>query len=350
MLKLILSVAVAMSTFSAVAAELSLDFSQASLDTTPSNYISTVSGMGKPGNWKVIEDAVPSQFAPLSPNAQQQGKRRVLAQLSQDSTDEHFPLLIYNGETFGDFTLTTRFKCVSGSKEQMAGIAFRIQDEQNYYVVRASALGNTFRFYKFVAGQRSQPIGPEISIPAGVWHELGISCTANQIRCSLNGKEVIPALTDNSFPAGKVGFWTKSDSVSYFTDTRISFTHREPLAQKVVRQIMEKFPKLIGLKIIAHKSPGDLRVIASNNEEEIGTKGSESDANVIKDEQVYCAKGKSTITVIVPLRDRNGETVAALSVRMKSFPGQTESNALARALPINQEVSARIQSQKDLYQ
>ncbi len=91
----------------------------------------------------------------------------------------------------------------------MAGIAFRIQDENNFYVLRASALGNSFRFYKVVQGERSAPIGPQINIPGGAWHEMTVVCKGNQIRCSLNGKELIPALTDNSFPAGKIGFWTK---------------------------------------------------------------------------------------------------------------------------------------------
>ena len=67
-----------------------------------------------------------AQFAPSA------GKRPVLAQLSKERTDEHFPMLVYEGETFGDFKLTTQFKIADGKDEQMAGIAFRIQDEKNY--------------------------------------------------------------------------------------------------------------------------------------------------------------------------------------------------------------------------
>ena len=123
----------------------------------------------------------------------------MLAQLAQDPADEHFPLLIYEGETIGDFTLTTRFKTVKGVVEQMAGIAFRIQNETNYYVVRASSLGNTFRFYKVLNGQRGPLVGPEVPIPSGVWHELTVECKGNAIRCLLNGKELITA-TDKRQP------------------------------------------------------------------------------------------------------------------------------------------------------
>jgi hypothetical protein len=199
----------------AVAAERKFDFNELALNRPPPGFRSTVSGEGKPGDWKVIQDEVPPLLPPLTANAPVVTKRAVLAQLAQDPTDEHFPMLIFDGEMYGDFTLTTRFKTVSGKVEQMAGIAFRIQDEKNYYVVRASSIGSTFRFYKVVNGERSKPIGPNVEIPKGIWHELTVEGKGNQIRCLLNGKELIPTLTDNSFSAGKIGFWTKSDSVSH---------------------------------------------------------------------------------------------------------------------------------------
>ena len=56
---------------------------------------------------------------PLSPDARVVSKHAVIAQLSQDQTDEHFPLLIFEDETFDDFTLSTRFKTVRGDKERI---------------------------------------------------------------------------------------------------------------------------------------------------------------------------------------------------------------------------------------
>ncbi len=336
--------------FSTGAAERVFDFSQLPLGETPTGFTSTVTGEGGPGNWKIIEAEVPSLMAPLSPNAPSGSKRRVLAQLSTNAADERFPLLIYNDEVYGDFTLNMRFNCADGKAEQMAGIAFRIQDEKNYYIVRASAKGNTFRFYKFVNGMRSAPIGPEIQIPSGVWHEMTVECKGNQIRCLLNGKEAIPALTDNSFTHGKIGFWTKSDSVSYFTEARIVYKPREPLAQVAVREMMQRYPKLIGLKIHAFDSENKIRLIASSDESETGKEGSDVEENVIRKEMFYYVKGAQNVSVIMPLRDRNGEAVAALRVILKAFPGQTEKNAVARAMPINQQITKRLRAAKDLYE
>lgn len=347
MVKFVFGLLVAAMAISATAKELAFDFSQYSPGASPTGFVSRVNGDGPPGDWKIVEDEIPIALEPLSANAPKTAKRYVLAQMAQEKTDEHFPLLIYTGETFGDFTLKTRFKCVGGSVERMAGIAFRVQDEKNYYVVRASSLGNSFRFYKVVNGERSPPIGPQVEIPSGVWHELSVECKANQIKFLLNGKELIPPLTDNSFSAGKIAFWTKSDSVSYFTDTRISYTPRVTVAQTVIADMMARYPRLIGLKIFSTNSARELRLIASNDGQQIGELGEKAELSAFSEGIPYYAKADETVSVISPLRDRNGDIVATLRVIMKPFPGQTQANALARTLPILKEVEGRIISLKD---
>ena len=228
----------------AVGAELTFDFGGFATDKSPPGFRSTLAGTGKPGEWKIILDEVPPLLAPLTAKAPVVTRRAVLAQLSQDPADERFPLLIFDGDVFSDFTLTTRFKLAGGGLEQMAGIAFRLRDEKNFYVVRASGLGRNIRFYKVVDGVRSPPIGPELEIPKGVWHELKIECKGNTIRCWLNGNDAIPPLTDNTFSNGKIGFWTKSDAVSYFADTKIVYTPREITAKVIVRDAVKKYGHL----------------------------------------------------------------------------------------------------------
>jgi hypothetical protein len=236
--------------------------------------------------------------------------------------------------------------------EQMAGIAFRIRDETNYYVVRASSLGNTFRFYKVLNGERGPVVGPEVPIPSGVWHELTVECKGNQIRCLLNGKELITA-TDkvNPFASGKIGFWTKSDSVSYFADTRIVYTPHEAPAQGLVRQMLKKYPRLLDLQVyVLGTDPKTARLLASKNTNEVGHAGGKVEPDVIALGTTYCGKEKDSVSVVMPLRDRNGDPVAAVRVIMKPFSGQTEQNAYARAMPIIREMQGRVNSLQDLVQ
>ena len=232
----------------AVAVERKFDFSGLREQQTPPGFHSTVTGKGKPGDWKIVLDELPSPLPLLTPEAHVVNKRPVLAQLAQDPTDDHYPLLVFDEETYRDFTLTTRFKLVGGVAEQMAGVAFRIQDEKNYYYVRASALGNTFYFFKFVNGELIGPIGAKVPISRGVWHELSVECRGSQITCSLDGQALIPQMQQDAFARGKIGFWTKSDSVSYFADTKISYTPLEVPAQKLVREVAQKYPRLLGLQ------------------------------------------------------------------------------------------------------
>ncbi|MHC1767989.1 MAG: family 16 glycoside hydrolase [Verrucomicrobiia bacterium] len=325
-----------------------IDFSKFPAGQAPPGFRSVLSGRGKPGDWQVIADPAGSPSAAGSTNPVPAGTQ-VLAQLSQDATDERFPMLILEGETFGDFKFTTRFKLVDGLFEQMAGIAFRIQDTNNYYYIRASALGNTFRFIKLVDGQRLTTLGPSVEIAKGVWHDLQIECKGNQISCLLNGKALIPTLTDNTFMAGKIGFWTMSDSVSYFGETRITFTRHESLAQALVNSAMKQYPRLLGIRMYALRGEGSTpKVVASNHQDEIGMEGGGIERDVIERDVMYYGKDKGVALVTMPLHDRNGEVAAALRLVMQSFLGQTEQNAIARAKPVVQHIESRIRTLKDL--
>jgi len=335
-------------------AEKKFNFADVPENQLPPGFRSVVSGEGKPGEWKVILDEVPPLLEPLTPQARSVARKSVLAQVSMDPKDEHFPMLVYEGEVFSDFTLTTRFKTVEGVVEQMAGLAFRIQNETNYYVVRASSLGNTFRFYKVVNGQRGTIIGPEVRIPKGVWQEMTVECKGNEIRCLLNGKEAIPALFDSTFSRGKIGFWTKSDSVSYFTDTRIVYKPLEVPAQRIVREVADRYERLKDLKIFVRDAqPGGVRLVGSLQRE--GGSGSlvesgstESEGKTLETGKIFYGKTRKSVTVVMPLRDRNGEVMAAVRVVMGTFAGQTEQNAIVRANPVIKAIQSRAQTLQEL--
>jgi len=335
--------------WTAAGAERKFDFSDVREGQTPPGFRSTVSGSGKPGEWKVLMEEVPSLLPPLSPEAVSHSKRPVLAQVARDPADDHYPLLVLDDEVFADFTLTTRFKLVNGAVEQMAGLAFRIQDEKNYYYVRASGIGNTFYFFKFVNGNLLGPIGSKVEITKGVWHEMSVECRGSQLTCSLDGKVVIPQLMQDTFAKGKIGFWTKSDSVSYFSETRIVYKPVVPPVQTAVRETLKKYSLVLGLKLyIAGADPQTTRVVAGKEPGDFGQAGGTSELDVLTHGTIYYGKDNGAVSVIMPVRDRNGDIAAALRLRLRSFPGQTEQNALARARPIVKEIEGRLTTLKDM--
>jgi hypothetical protein len=200
-----------------------------------------------------------------------------------------------------------------------------------------------------VDGQRSAPIGNKIEIRKGVWYNLTIECKGTRIHALLNGKEVIPALEDKSFISGRIGFWTKSDAVSYFGDTAIVYKPKEILAQTLVKDAFQKYPRLQGLKIYAPPSgSSELRVVASLDPSEVGRPAPTEVAKVLVERGYYYGKGDGEVMLTLPLHDSNGDKVAAVRLVMKSFLGQTEKNALARAMPVVKGMETRIQALKDL--
>jgi hypothetical protein len=327
--------------------ELVIDFNTYPLDKAPAGFQSVLGGGGKPADWRVITE---SAAAPGSTNIN--GPTKVLAQLSQDGADEHFPMLVFDQQSFGDFTLSTRFKIVDGLFEQMAGIAFRWQDTNNYYYVRASALGKgSFRFFKVVNGQRALPIGPDMEVAKDVWHELKIDAKGNHMSFLLDGQQPIPPLTDNSFSAGRIAFWTKSDSVAHFGRTVVSFEPHETLAQILIREALKRYPRVGGLRIYAQRGDTPMpKVIASNNADEVGLEGGKVEQDVIARDVLYYGKQKGIALVTLPLHDRNGEVAAAVRLVLESFPGQTEQNAVARAQPIVKLMEQRVRNAKELTQ
>ena len=174
----------------------------------PPKFHGAKTGAGTQEKWIITADVT----APSKPN--------VVAQTSTDQTDYRFPLLISDEGTFQDLDLSVKFKAVSGNIDRAGGLVFRLKDPNNYYIVRANALENNYRLYHVVNGRRSQFAGANLKITSGEWHELRVEVVGNKIICYYDGNKKIEATDDTFKDAGKVGLWTKADSVTYFDDLK----------------------------------------------------------------------------------------------------------------------------------
>ena len=106
----------------------------------------------------------------------------------------------------------------------------------------------------------------------------------------------------------------------------------------------------MGLRIYADRTPGAPVVVGARDEKDLGDAGTQYEQDVIDRASTYYLKLKGAVEVTVPLRDRNGDVVAALKTRMKSFPGETEGTAVARAVIVKQAVEERIGTLQDMLQ
>jgi hypothetical protein len=331
-------VCVLMLNWRAAAAQLKFDFSGESGGSL-TNFQAELLGGGVPPEWKILPGEAPSAFAPLTGSGTNaaRGGGGVLAQTSQDPTDERFPMCVYQGDKFRNFRLAAQFKIVSGVTEQMAGLVFRYQNVSNFYVVRVSLLGKNIRFYKVVNGFRSDPIGPSCTLAPG-WHQLAVQCEGTQIAIWLDGQLAMPILGDTTFTEGRLGFWTKSDSVTYFANAVVDYTPVIPAAQALVNSVLRQEPRILGLQIytFATNNPGtNLPVIlASKDPAECGQPGTDAELAAIRDGTVSFGRESDGVLVTLPLHDRNGEFIAAVRVKLKTFFGETQDNAVNRAMLI----------------
>lgn len=186
------------------------NFDSDAVGKLPAKFHDGLTGQGAKAQWVVKAD--PS--APSQPN--------VLAQTSTDKTDYRFPLAIADEGSFKDLDMSVRFKSVSGDVDRAAGIAFRLTDANNYYVVRANALEDNYRLYHVVKGRRVQFAGANFKVASGEWHELRVECAGSHIICYYDGEKKIDATDETFKEAGKVGLWTKADSMTYFDDLRVT--------------------------------------------------------------------------------------------------------------------------------
>ena len=205
LLQILLWVALASSGFAQSAA---FNFDSDSAEKPPAGFTSHASGGGPAGKWLVTE----MSGAPSGKN--------VVEQTDADRTDTRFPILIADQGEYANLDITVKAKSVSGKIDQGMGLVFRFRDPKSYYVVRANALENNFRLYKMVDGNRRQFAEASGKVAPGEWHTLRVIATGDHIVCYLDGKQTIDA-HDKTYSTGKVGLWTKADSVIAFDDLMV---------------------------------------------------------------------------------------------------------------------------------
>ncbi len=165
----------------------------------PPGWTATQTGSGS-AKWSVEKD----DSAPSKPNVLKQ------------SGEATFPVCIKNDTNLKDGFVEVKFKPVAGKEDQAGGVIWRVQDVNNYYIARANALEDNVTIYHTINGKRVAFKSINTKVTSGIWHTLRVEFYGNHFAVIFDGNKVIDA-TDESFAhAGKVGVWTKADSVTAF--------------------------------------------------------------------------------------------------------------------------------------
>jgi len=137
-----------------------------------------------------------------------------------------FPVCFKNDTNLKDGFVEVKFKAVSGKEDQAGGVIWRVRDANNYYIARANALEGNVVLYKTVNGKRSSldivgrkgGYGVKEPVGSGQWHTLRVEFAGNSFKLTFDGKHLFDVEDTTFTEAGKVGVWTKADSVTLFDD------------------------------------------------------------------------------------------------------------------------------------
>ena len=192
-----------------------VDFSHDVVGQPPNGFaFGHTANAGAPGRWVV----------------QSEGANRFLVQADPDSTRSRFPTAVLTDITAADVDLAVRFRPVSGRIDQAAGLVWRYRDQDHYYIVRANALEDNVVLYKVENGTRTdlplkgegRTYGKKADVPAGQWSTLRVVANGPLFEVYFNGGKLYEVEDATFSQPGRVGVWTKADSVTQFDDLTVT--------------------------------------------------------------------------------------------------------------------------------
>jgi hypothetical protein len=187
----------------AVALADTVNFDAHKIGAPPPGWTATKTGKGD-AKWEVVAD----DSAPSKPNVLKQ------------SGVATYPVCIKDDTDLKDGFVEVKFKTISGAEDQAGGVVWRCKDADNYYIARANALEDNVAIYYTVGGRRTEKKRFNTKVTSHQWHTLRVEFKENRFGVYFDGQEVLDWKDDTFKDGGKVGVWTKADSVTLFDDFR----------------------------------------------------------------------------------------------------------------------------------
>lgn len=124
---------------------------------------------------------------------------------------------------FRDGEISMRFRLLGGQLDQCAGILFNLKPNGDYLTVRFNGKEDNLVLWTFKNGKRSfvKKGVHDVPLKLGEWHRMKITTGGTQLRGYLDD-ELLLEYTLAEPVSGKVGVWSKTDSVSQYDDYTVT--------------------------------------------------------------------------------------------------------------------------------
>jgi hypothetical protein len=135
----------------------------------------------------------------------------------------YFPAAVAkNVDDFQNGRISVRVKPIDGQIDQAGGIIFNVKPNGDYLILRCNAVENNLVLFRYEQGVRTV-IKWIRNVPTdtGAWHDLVLDVHGTTVHGSLDGKLLLEQVLDDPV-SGRVGVWSKADSVVYFDDFTVT--------------------------------------------------------------------------------------------------------------------------------
>ncbi|HEX2491546.1 MAG TPA: family 16 glycoside hydrolase, partial [Blastocatellia bacterium] len=124
---------------------------------------------------------------------------------------------------FQDGEISVKFKMIEGKLDKCAGILFNLKPNGDYLTVRFNGKEDNLALWTFNKGVRKfvKKGAENMPLELNKWHEIKIAIHGTQLEGWLNGKRLLDYTLAEPV-SGKVGLWSKTDSVSYFDEFTVT--------------------------------------------------------------------------------------------------------------------------------
>ena len=333
------------------AADVSLDLSKQKLGTAPKGFTAKVAGVGKPGKAIVREGQIPT----LVGAGKVKGR---LIEVTGGSTNvNHYTLVMLDAMAPNDFSGSVHFRITAGKIMPVAGIAFRAQDEKNYYLLAVKPKDTRLYWTAFEKGKAVQGLRDNSIVDApGGWYDLKFSAKANTLTWTLNSRSQFISYDPKKTPdfrKGRFALWVRSDTRAEFALLEL-LNPAETLAKqhgKVLRRVAREDARVLSLQLVARPAPNQApKILGSLDAADVGRPAHADCAKAIDQNKVFHGRKNNEAFVTSPLRDKNGIIIGAVRVRLRSPSGTDKRRDIARAAALTQRIKGNYPDAKSLFQ
>src|SRR5438045_673221 len=212
---------------------IAVNLSRERVGAEPSRFVAVV------GDWLITEDAGKKvvqvdgrQWIKGQPSAGLAAKARTIyGSRHEEFIDSvkayaYFPYAVAKDiDDFRNGEITMRFRLLGGQLDQCAGILFNLKPNGDYLTVRFNGKEDNLVLWTFKNGKRSfvKKGVHDVHLKMGEWHRMKIAVEGTQLRGYLDD-ELLLEYTLAEPVSGKVGLWSKTDSVSQYDDYRVALS------------------------------------------------------------------------------------------------------------------------------